>query len=100
MQNAKDADCDAVYCGFHLEGAPGVWYRSNEVSENQIWHDDEVNQFMLDMVASHRSVAKERLYYSLCGTRFTRGLLSRIIILGFYLSGMSHQKIFRFRWIF
>lgn len=60
---AKDADCDAVYCGFHLEGAPGVWYRSNEVSENQIWHDDEVNQFMLDMVASHRSVAKERLYY-------------------------------------
>lgn len=59
---ANKNNCDAVFCGFRIQSLTGKWISSNEVIKDTIWTGQEINTFMLDMIASGAKVKKERLY--------------------------------------
>lgn len=59
---AEANKCDAVYCGFRTEVRENKWVYSNEVDVDQLWKREDVQQFMLDMIASGVGIKAERLY--------------------------------------
>lgn len=61
-ESAKQNDCDAVFCGFRTEVSKGIWVNSDEVQQNELWEKEEVQHFMLNMIASGPRIKKERLY--------------------------------------
>lgn len=61
-ESAKQNDCDAVFCGFRTETSKGIWVNSDEVHQNELWEKEEVQHFMLNMIASGPRIKKERLY--------------------------------------
>lgn len=62
LQFANNNKCDAVFCGFKIQTPNGKWISSNEVIKDTIWTGQEINTFMLNMIASGARVKKERLY--------------------------------------
>lgn len=59
---AVSSNADAVFCGFKTETQHDVWVDSNEVSCRTEWNGEQVNEFMLDMVACAPHVSVERKY--------------------------------------
>lgn len=59
---AVSSNADAVFCGFKTETQRDVWVDINEVSCRTEWNDEQVNEFMLDMVACDPHVSVERKY--------------------------------------
>lgn len=59
---AEANKCDAVFCGFRTEVRENKWVYSNEVDVDQLWKREDVQQFMLDMIASGVGIRAERLY--------------------------------------
>lgn len=59
---AEANKCDAVFCGFRTEVRENKWVYSNEVDVDQLWKREDVQQFMLDMIASGVGIKAERLY--------------------------------------
>lgn len=63
LYDRAEADkCDAVFCGFRTEVRENKWMYSNEVDADKLWKGKEVQQFMLDMIASGAGIKAERLY--------------------------------------
>lgn len=63
LYDRAEADkCDAVFCGFRTEMKQNKWMYSDEVDADKLWKGNEVQQFMLDMIASGAGVKAERLY--------------------------------------
>lgn len=60
---ACTADYDAVFCGFNIENSANGWQKSTEIQGLRVWQQNDINEFMLDMVASHHSCSTERQYY-------------------------------------
>ena len=61
-EQAIDKDADAVFCGFRTEVRPDKWVYSDEVASDSHWTNDDVQKFMLDMIASGVGVRAERIY--------------------------------------
>lgn len=59
---AETDRCDAVFCAFRTEVRENKWMYSDEVDADKLWKGKEVQQFMLDMIASGAGVKAERLY--------------------------------------
>lgn len=63
LYDRAEADkCDAVFCGFRTEVRENKWIYSDEVDADKLWKGKEVQQFMLDMIASGAGIKAERLY--------------------------------------
>lgn len=63
LYDRAEADkCDAVFCGFRTEVRENKWMYSDEVDADKLWKGKEVQQFMLDMIASGAGIKAERLY--------------------------------------
>lgn len=63
LYDRAEADkCDAVFCGFRTEVRENRWLYSDEVDADKLWKGNEVQQFMLDMIASGAGIKAERLY--------------------------------------
>ena len=60
--SAIHENADAAFCGFYIEMKKGVWAESREVDENKVWVGDEINNFMLDMIACAPYEKQERKY--------------------------------------
>mgnify|MGYP004502263283 CR=1 FL=1 len=54
--------CDAVFCGFRTEVRENKWMYSDEVDADKLWKGKNVQQFMLDMIASGAGINAERIY--------------------------------------
>lgn len=59
---AEQGIYDAVFCGFSIEGQPGIWHNSNEVQNISCYHGNNVRFFLLDMIACASGVATERKF--------------------------------------
>ena len=63
LYDRAEADkCDAVFCGFRTEVRENKWMYSDEVDADKLWKGKDVQQFMLNMIASGAGVKAERLY--------------------------------------
>lgn len=62
FEEAKHSDADVVFSNFYIETAKGHWANSNEVLERTEWNNDDVHDFMLDMIACAPGVKQERKY--------------------------------------
>lgn len=62
FDRAEADKCDAVFCGFRTEVRENKWMYSDEVDADKLWKGKEVQQFMLDMIASGTGIKAERLY--------------------------------------
>lgn len=60
---AEGKKCDAVFCGIKKEKRNRQgWYESSEVNEDLIMEGNEIEAFMLGMIASPLEEYKERIY--------------------------------------
>ncbi len=55
-------NADAVYSNFYIEQNSGKWVNSNEVNQPTEWINNNIKEFMLDMIASAPYVKQERKY--------------------------------------
>lgn len=108
-ENSANGTVDAVFCGFYVEGQPGVWRQSEEVATHTEWKDNDINEFLLDMVASDPTIALERRYYmsvwhaiykrDIIETHHLRFLSERIVVsedIPFQVDFLSRSKIVRY----
>ena len=56
------SNADVVFCGFKTEQRNGIWKDSNEVSSRTEWKNEDVRNFMLDMIACAPYVKEERKF--------------------------------------
>ena len=61
-EEAISSDADVVFSNFFTESKRGKWIASQEVKERTKWKGKEIEEFMLDMVASAPYVKQERKY--------------------------------------
>lgn len=61
-EEAISSDADVVFSNFFTETKVGKWIASQEVKERTEWKGKEIEEFMLDMVASAPYVKQERKY--------------------------------------
>lgn len=59
---ARASNADVVFCGFKTEQRNGIWKDSNEVSSRTEWKNEDVRNFMLDMIACAPYVKEERRF--------------------------------------
>lgn len=63
FNEAELSHADVVFCGFYIEQKSNYWIESKEVTEKTIFNTKEdVERFMLDMIASAPHVTHERKY--------------------------------------
>lgn len=75
---AETDRCDAVFCAFRTEVRENKWMYSDEVEADKLWKGKEVQQFMLDMIASGAGVKAERLYQmSVWHSLYKRSLIEK-----------------------
>lgn len=86
---AKKSEADVVYSNFFIEDAKGNWHNSYEVNVRSEWNDDNVKDFMLDMVACVPRVAMERRFQMSVWHSIYRRLIIEENIIRFY----SERKI-------
>lgn len=61
-KKAIETGADVVFSNFYVEGQPGVWKLNKEVECETSWVGPQVQEFMLDMVASAPKEKLERKY--------------------------------------
>lgn len=62
IDEAVRSDADTVFCGFKTEQRNGLWVNSDEVPARSVWDGDDVEKFMLDMIANAPYIKQERKY--------------------------------------
>lgn len=76
---AKVYDADIVCGNFNKEVFPGKWIKTEQKEGIQILKGDEVNKYMLDMIASAPYCKTERLHpVSVCVTCIKRALIEKL----------------------
>jgi hypothetical protein len=86
---AEKHKADAVFCGFNLEGSKGHWTKSNEIQSTRLFQNDDVTQFMLDMVANAPEEPNERRYYM----SVWRAIYKRSIIVDNDIRFLSEREV-------
>lgn len=61
-REASSSNSDAVFSNFKTEVSPEQWIESQEVDKRTEWNDDEIKEFILDMVANEPTNSRERSY--------------------------------------
>lgn len=59
---ASISGADAVFCKYYTEQADGTWKECNEVNRRTEWNNKEINDFLLNIIATEPYVKKERKY--------------------------------------
>lgn len=104
-EEARTSDADVVYCGFKTEISNGIWKDSKEVEYRTEWVGEDVEIFMLDMVACVPNIREERKYQmsvwhaiykrSIIYKKELRFLSERIVVsedLPFHVDFLKHSQ--------
>lgn len=59
---AINHNADVVYSNFYIEQETGKWIKSHEVNQRKEWHNIDIQDFILDMIASAPNIKQERQY--------------------------------------
>lgn len=60
---ATKGDYDAIFCGFNKERDNKIgWTKSNEITEDRIFEKKDIQELILDMIASRPEIREEREY--------------------------------------